>query len=309
MRLLDTILEWPFALSWWLCAASLLPLALTGLPAARAQDLASMSAGQKQGNGTQNGPPEAGKNPASEKNQTGPPAVNPGRPTITDPASLTAPGWLESEFGAQKDLDRDRNLGTPLLLKLTSGNNRLEYRLATDGYVHLGSGTNGFGDTYAALHYLFAPQEKAGYDLAGRITLKIPTASASLGTGKFDYNLLFLASRDFAHAKSGDVTLHGDFNVGIGSLSRQGFPGRDTQTLLSASFTFPIKGGRWQYTNELVYQSPIYGQRGEVTTMHGFSYALHPYDVYDFALQWQLHGDGANFQILFGRTFFFGRLF
>jgi len=282
-------------------------LLLIGLQAARAQNPPDSNTGQAQSQG--NGQSEPGKNPAPEKKETGPPAVNPGRPTVTDPASLTAPGWLESEWGVQKDLDRDRNLDTPFLLKLTSRNNRLEYRLATDGYVRLGDGTNGFGDTYAALHYLFASQAKAGYDVASRITLKIPTADSAIGTRKFDYDLLLLASRDFAHTKSGDVTIHGDFNAGLGFLSRQGVPGTDTQALLTASFTFPIKGGRWQYTNEIVYLSPIYGQRAQVTTMHGFTYALHQYDVYDIALQWQMQGDGPVFQILFGRTFFFGKLF
>src|SRR4051795_6846160 len=66
-----------------------------------------------------------------------PPAVNAGRPTLTDPAALTAPGWLETEFGIFQNLNRDRAFGTPLLFKLTSSNRRLEYRLSTDGYVRL----------------------------------------------------------------------------------------------------------------------------------------------------------------------------
>ncbi len=232
-----------------------------------------------------------------------PPAVNPGRPSITDPAALTAPGWLEAEFGGQKDLDRDRNFNTPLLLKLTTRSRRLQVRLATDGYVQLGDRTDGYGDTYAALQYLFATQDKARFDIAGRVTVKIPTARAALGTKKFDFSALLLASRDFSPA------LHGDFNLGVSSLSRQDAPGTDTQTLVSASLTFPIAGGRWQYFNELAYQSALAGQRAQVTTMHGFSYAPHRYDVYDVAVQWGVSGDGPVFQLLFGRTFFFGKLF
>src|SRR5262249_54718174 len=182
-------------------------------------------------------------------------------------------------------------------------NRRLQYRLSTDGYVRLGDKTDGFGDTYLALQYLFAPQERAGYDVAGRVTLKLPTARAALGTKKVDFSVLFLASRDYT------PTLHADYNLGLSSLTRQDAPGTDTQLFLSASFTFPLKGGRWQYTNELVYFSPIAGQRASVTTMHGFTYAVHRYEVYDLAVQWQLQGDGAVFQILVGKTFFFGRLF
>ncbi len=234
-----------------------------------------------------------------------PPALNPGRPTITDPAALTAPGWLETELGIQQDLNRDRIFGTPLLFKLTDRNHRLQYRLASDGYLRLGDRTDGIGDTYAALHYLLTPMTKSGFDVAARFTLKFPTARRPLGgTQKFDPGLLLIASRDFT--KWG---LHGDFNFGLSSLSRTALRGTDTSMLLTASLTVPIRGGRWAYTNELVYTSPILGQRASVTTMHGFTYAVHRYEVYDVALQWGLHGDGASFQILFGRTFFLGKLF
>ena len=247
---------------------------------------------------------EPGRNPAVDRPDTSPPAVNPGRPTITDPASLTAPGWLEAEFGGLKNLNRDRSFSTPLTLKLTSKNNRLQYRLATDGLVFPGAGgANAFGDTYGALHYLFATQKQTGYDLAGRVTVKIPTAPAFIGTRKVDVGVLALASRDFS------PSLHGDFNLGLSTLTRQDAPGNDLQYLATASFTIPIKGGRWQYTNELVYASPIQGQQPLVTTMHGFTYAVHRYDVYDIAVQWQLQGSGPTFQLLFGKTFFFGRLF
>ena len=245
---------------------------------------------------------EPGRNPATDRPDTSPPAVNPGRPTVTDPASLTAPGWLETEFGGVKNLDRDRTFSTPLLLKLTARNERIQYRLAFDGLIFPGQGANAFGDTFAGLHYLFAAQNKAGFDIAGRFTVKIPTAPAFIGTRKVDYNVLFLASRDFS------PSVHADFNVGFTNLSRQGAPGTDNQFAATASFTLPIKGGRWQYTNEIVYASPILGQKAQVTTMHGFTYAVHRYDVYDIAVQWQLHGDGANLQLLFGRTFLLGRL-
>jgi hypothetical protein len=235
----------------------------------------------------------------------GPPGVTGGTPTITDTATLSPPGWIECDPGSLKNLDRDRILGTPVLFKMTSGNRRLQYRLATDGYIRDGNKADGFGDTYAGLHYLLASQEKVGYDVAGRFTVKIPTSRPALGgTNKFDFNGLLLASRDFT--KWG---FHGDFNAGLASLSRPGAPGTDTQYLLAASTTSPIRGGRWQYTNELVYLSPIAGQSGRLTTMHGFAYAVHRYEVYSAALQWQLHGDGATLQVLVAGSFFIGKLF
>ncbi len=254
--------------------------------------------------GTAGKKPQAPASPAADEDHS-PPAVTGGTPTITDTASLSPPGWIEVDPGSLKNLDRDRILGTPVLFKLTSGNRRLQYRIATDGYIREANGADGVGDTYLGLHYLLAAQERTGFDVAGRFTLKVPTSRPALGgTNKFDYTGLFLASRDFT--KWG---FHGDFNVGLASLSRPSAPGTDTQYLLAASTTSPIRGGRWQYTNELVYLSPIVGQSARLTTMHGFAYAVHRYEVYSAALQWQMHGDGATLQVLFAGSFFLGKVF
>ena len=249
-------------------------------------------------------PEQAAAEAKSAPPDRSPPAVNPGRPTVTDPAALTVPGWLETEFGVAKNLNRDRNMGTPLLFKLTAPGGRTQARLAFDGYVSLGDGSfSGFGDTYLAVQHLFRTQDHGKWDISGRLHLKMPTASDAIGTGKVDFGALLLASRDFT------PSLHGDFNLGLTSLTRQQQPGTDTQAIAAASFTIPIPGGRWQYTNELVWTSAIAGTRAAVTTMHGVTYAVHRWDVYDAAVQWSLSGDGATWQVLFGRTFFLGKLF
>lgn len=234
-----------------------------------------------------------------------PPSVTPSAPSITDTATLSAPGWIEFDLTGFKNLNRDRSIGTPSLLKLTSGNRRLQYRIATDGFIRQGDHTDGVGDTYLALQYLYKPQEKAGFDLAGRLTAKVPTGRRELGgTQKFDVGALLLASRDFTKWQ-----FHGDFNVGFSSLTRADAPGTDYQVLLAASTTTPLRGGRWQYFNELVYFSPVQGQRYRVTTMQGFTFAQHRYEVYSAAMQWQLHGDASAFQVLLSASFFAGKLF
>lgn len=249
-------------------------------------------------------PQEPKTGPTAEEDH-GPPAVTSGTPTITDTATLSPPGWIECDPGSLKNLNRDRILGTPVLFKLTANNRRLQYRIATDGYIREGSRVDGIGDTYLGLHYLLAAQERVGYDVAARFTLKAPTSRPALGgTKKFDFTGLLLASRDFT--KWG---FHGDFNVGVASLTRSSAPGTDTQYLLAVSTTSPVRGGRWQYTNELVYLSPIAGQNGRLTTMHGFAYAVHRYEVYSAALQWQLHGDGATLQVLVAGSFFLSKVF
>ena len=235
---------------------------------------------------------------------THPPAVSGGTPTVTDAAELSAPGWFEFDPGVLKDLDRDNLLGTPFTFKITTTNNRLQYLLGSDGFVRPDSRTRGIGDTFPGVHYLFLTQDKFGFDVAGKLIIKVPTARTDLGgTAKYDYSGYFLASRDFT--KWG---FHGDFNAGISALSRAGVPGYDNQTMISGSTTSPFQGGRWQYTNELVYFAPIVGQDFRLTTMHGFSYAVHRYAVYSAAVQVSLHGDIPRYQLLIAASFNLGHL-
>ena len=151
---------------------------------------------------------------------------------------------------------------------------------------------------------MFFTQDKKGFDVAGKILLKIPTSSPNVqGTGKVDYSVFGLASRDLT--KWG---FHSDFNLGVSALSRFGSPGYDNQVLLSGSTTSPIQGGRWQYTNELVYFSPMAGQDYHLTMMHGISYAEHRYATYSAAIQIGLHGDIPRYQLLFAASFNVGQL-
>ncbi len=241
---------------------------------------------------------------AADPPDTHPPAVSGGTPTVTDAAELSAPGWFEFDPGVLKDLDRDNLIGTPFTVKFTTTNNRLQYLLGSDGYVSPDSHTRGIGDTFPGVHYLFLTQDKYGFDVAGKLIIKVPTARANLGgTARYDYSGYALASRDFT--KWG---FHGDFNAGISALSRVGVPGYDNQTLLSGSTTSPFQGGRWQYTNELVYFSPIVGQDYRITTMHGISYIAHRYAVYSAAVQVALHGDIPHYQLLLAASFNLGHL-
>jgi hypothetical protein len=249
-----------------------------------------------------------GQSPATPAGQTPPapaddpnakPPVSGGTPTITDAAEMSAPGWVEFDPGVLKDLVQDPNGGSPFTLKFTAKNNRLQYLLGSDGLVSVDSKVTGIGDTYPGIHYLLRTQEHGGYDIALKGILKIPTASAEAGgTGKVDYSGYLLVSRDMT--KWG---FHTDLNAGVLSLGNAGMPGYSEQALLAASTTAPIKGGRWQYTNELVYFSGIQGTEARLTTMHGFAYSAHAYEVYSIALQVRLVGDIPRYQLLLAASF------
>lgn len=230
------------------------------------------------------------------------PSVNPGRPTVADPAALTAPNWIEVEFGIQRTLDPDAVLGSPLLLKFTTLNERLQYRVAFDGYLDVPGTDRGFGDSYFAMQYLIAKQGKSGYDVSVRGQVKFPTANSNLGTGARDYSGLLLASKDYSNV------LHADFNLGVTALSRSGVPGYDNQLMAAASFSFPNPRSRWGYTNEIVYYSPTPGSEAAVTTLHGFTYAVNGHDVYDIGVQLGLQGDVPKWQLVFGRSWMLGHV-
>jgi hypothetical protein len=78
--------------------------------------------------------------------------------------------------------------------------------------------------------------------------------------------------------------------------------------MVSGSTTSPIPGSRWQYTNELVYFSPLAGQEYQITMMHGFSYAAHRYATYSAGLQVALHGEIPRYQLLLAASFNLGHL-
>ncbi len=234
---------------------------------------------------------------------TGKPPVSGGTPTVTDAAELSAPGWIEFDPGVLKDLVSDPNTGTPVTFKYTTHNKRLQYLFASDGLLTQ-DGTTAIGDTYLGAHYLFRTQDRGGYDVALKGITKIPTAPDSVGgTGKVDGSGFLLVSRDIT--KWG---FHEDMNAGLLYLGNGGASGWSTQGLLSYSTTAPIPGGRWQYTNELAYLSGIPGQDTRVTTMHGFAYARHSYEVYSAALQVRLRGDIPKYQILLAASFNLARL-
>ena len=235
---------------------------------------------------------------SNDERLTGKPPVSGGTPTITDAAELSAPGWVELDPGVLKDLVGDPNVGFPATLKYTTRNNRLQYLLATDSVVTQGS-TTGFGDTYVGAHYLFKTQDKGGYDIALKGIIKIPTAPIDVGgTGKYDLSAFLLVSRDIT--KWG---LHEDMNAGISAIGNSPQAGYTGQALLSYSTTTPFRGGRWQYTNEVVYLSALPDDGARVTTMHGFAYSAHVYEVYSAALQVRLEGDIPRFQFLLAASF------
>lgn len=121
------------------------------------------------------------------------PAATPFRPTVTSGANLSAPGWLEAEFGGQKQggRDTDRRDSLPFLLKY-SLNDQIAILVGGDAHVRLslpGAVTlSGLGDTTLTLKYR-APDQWQGVTLGTEVSVKLPTAVDGVGSGKRDFSL------------------------------------------------------------------------------------------------------------------------
>lgn len=149
-------------------------------------------------------------------------SANPYRPTVSNPASLSAPGWIEIEAGLSRTHGgEDKQVDTlPYLIKyaftpdwgiLLSGN-AFARRVDQDDLV-----TRGYGDTGLALKFHHALSEKIAWGLEAGF--KSPTAKTGLGTGKTDYgiNTILSVDSELAHIDlNGGVTQLGDHAEGYG---------------------------------------------------------------------------------------------
>ncbi len=245
----------------------------------------------------------------AQQDDQGRPEINPYRPTVTDPASLTAPGYLEVEIGGQDQHGGEqahRQFSTPTVLKLTDKSGRLEYHVLVDGYVtqtdDQGQTTNGFGDLTPGVQYLLVKQTPHTYDLAARLEYKIPSARAGLGTGKTDYDLLLLASKDYSK------TVHGDYNLGVYQLGKASGQGFATQYQASAAFSFKL-------SDKLTLQDELYGYSGSsengtlVSTLHALGYQASRDLAFDVGVDVGLTHAAPHYTVLFGTTFFLGKVF
>jgi hypothetical protein len=175
------------------------------------------------------------------------PAATPYRPSVSTPAALSAPGWLEIEAGLQHDHDGAvaRRDSTPLTLKLAFTPD-WGVRIGSDGWVRARDDTtrtSGGGDTTIVAKRRFAVDDDNAFGLEGGVT--VPTARRGLGSGsgKADWTVTAIYSGDRG-------AWHGDFNL---AATRVGAPESDTartQLLWAASLSRAL-GERWSVGAEL----------------------------------------------------------
>ncbi|WP_431276732.1 transporter [Variovorax ureilyticus] len=177
---------------------------------------------------------------AADDNDGGPP-ITPYRPSVSSPAQLPAPGQLELELGGQHRSDSQslRN-SAPYLLKLAFDD---KWGLLVGGEAHVWQSgdigrSQGVGDTVLTLKRAWVVDDATAFGM--EFDVKLPTANDVIGSGKTDYTINTIVSRDFG-------PVHMDANLNATQLG-QADPG-SSRTQIGASTAFSTSlSGPWGLT-------------------------------------------------------------
>ena len=130
------------------------------------------------------------------------PAAVPYRPSVSTPAALTAPGWLEVESGYLHEHAGSgvRRESIPVTLKLAFTPD-WGIRVGTDAWVQRrdesGARATGNGDTAIVIKRRFAVDDESAFGLEGGAVLPSSRHGLGIGSGKPDWALNAIYSADF----------------------------------------------------------------------------------------------------------------
>ena len=232
------------------------------------------------------------------------PAVTPYRPSVSTPANLSAPGWLEVEAGVQRSRadDPQRRDTLPYTLKLAFTPD-WGIRIGGDAFVRQlnadGSRLSGGGDTTVVLKRRFEVNSASAF--GGELSVKIPTARGDLGSGHTDVGVNGIYSADFAekwHVDLNATATHlGGVDPGTSSW-QQGWA-----AALSRNLT-----DKWSAVAELSGT-----QRGGATrtsqALVATSYSVAPALVVDVGVSKGLNTASGGWSVFTGVTFLTARVF
>lgn len=138
------------------------------------------------------------------------PTVTPYRPSVSSPAALSAPGWVEVEAGVQNSRGEDasRRVTLPYTFKLAFTPD-WGVRIGGDALVRQteggGAAQRGGGDTTIVLKRRFELNDDSAWGL--ELGTKLPTARRGLGSGRADTGVNAIYSSDFAPGWHTDLNL------------------------------------------------------------------------------------------------------
>lgn len=164
------------------------------------------------------------------------PGVTPYRPTVSNPADLSTPGWLEGEFGVLRTLgeDHSRNDSAPWLLKYAVDENH-GLLIGGNAYVRAmapGVSTlSGIGDTFVEWKQRFPVGDKAAFGVEAGVLAA--TARRGLGAGAAQALVNGIFSTDLG-------AFHLDVNAGAAHGGGQPDGVSRWQTNWAAALSLPL---------------------------------------------------------------------
>jgi hypothetical protein len=232
------------------------------------------------------------------------PSVTPYRPSVSTPAQLSAPGWLEVESGLQRawadDPDRLDNLSYSLKLAFSPD---WGVRIDGDAWIHQlgadGRSTSGGGDTALVLKRRFAVDDTSAFGL--ELGAKAATAGNNLGSGHADYGLNGIYSADLTSA------WHLDLNLSETHLGGASGDAGAWQAGWAADLSRALSD-QWGLTGEFSGTA----QRGEGPTaqfLFAASYSPRHAVSFDFGLSRGFNAASGDWALFAGVTFLAGKLF
>ena len=172
-------------------------------------------------------------------------AITPYRPSVSNPAQLPVPGQLELELGGLHSKSGDaRRDSLPYLLKL-GFSEQWGVLLGGEALVwqrdDTGARARSVGDTSLILKRAFKIDDTTAFGI--ELGAKMPTAKDAIGSGKTDYTLNGIYSRDLG-------SVHMDANLNATRIGAADPGASRTQAGLSAAFSMPLSD-RWSGIAEL----------------------------------------------------------
>ena len=232
------------------------------------------------------------------------PAVTPYRPSVSTPAALSAPGWLELEMGVQANRrDRhERRNSLPYTLKLAFSPD-WGVRLGGEALVHLSDGagatTWGGGDASVVLKRRLAIDDERAFGL--ELGANAATAGSGLGSGHSSLMFNGIYSADFARG------LHSDLNLGATRRTGAG-AGEGRITTAGAASVSGTINSQWGWVAEVSGTH----QKAAGTTAQGLaalSCGISPSTSFDFGLARSLRAGVPDLSVFAGMTVLLAKLF
>jgi len=241
---------------------------------------------------------------AADAPDDGGPAVVPYRPSVSTPAQLSAPGYLELEAGGLRTTGPDSGTSRvtlPYTLKLAFTPD-WGVRIGGDAWVRQaepGDSQSGSGDTSVVLKRRFAVSDATAWGL--ELGEKFATAGGALGSGHADTTVNAIFSSDFAPAWHTDLNLN-ETRLGVAS----GEP-RQWQTGWAAAFSRTLTDA-WGASGELsgTHQQSV---ANTAQALVAASWNASPAAVFDFGYARGLTDASPHNSFFAGVTVRLGKVF